>query len=169
MSSFLIEEKELTRLTEFIIMEVNKNKYTVSVLKKYVELNNPENIIYEFPEEYKPQVEVKKNNNDSKYKQSDINVIHLITNNLLKPADKLYMEYGPRKGEKKKYVAEVRPDGSLLTLNQVFKSPGGAAVAVIQDAGSNRTTVNGWVTWKTVEGKTLSDLWGIYICDQTYV
>jgi hypothetical protein len=36
----------------------------------------------------------------------------------------------------------------------------------MQDAGSDRKTVNGWTFWKTKDGKTLADLRELYISKQ---
>jgi hypothetical protein len=68
------------------------------------------------------------------------------------------MEYKPRKGSKKKYEAEILEDGSLKVLDQVYSSPSYGALAGINDAGSERKTVNGWTSWKTKSGETLADI-----------
>ena len=49
-------------------------------------------------------------------------------------------------------------DGSLQVLGRSFSSPSYAAVFGIQDAGSSRSTVNGWIAWKLENGATLADL-----------
>ena len=68
------------------------------------------------------------------------------------------MEYKPRQGNKKKYEAELLDDGSLKVLDQVYSSPSYAALAGIQDAGSERKTVNGWISWKIETGETIAEL-----------
>jgi len=69
------------------------------------------------------------------------------------------MIYKPRTGgAQKKYNAFVMGDGSLKFLDQVYSSPSYAALAGIQDAGSDRKSVNGWTSWKTEEGDTIADL-----------
>jgi len=68
------------------------------------------------------------------------------------------MIYGPRGGERKQYEAVIAPDGSLETLGRTFSAPSYAALACIQNAGSDRETVNGWTTWKDSDGRTLADL-----------
>ena len=73
------------------------------------------------------------------------------------------MDYKPRNGQKKKYKAVVLDDGSLELLGQKFSSPSYAALAGIQDAGSDRQTVNGWTSWKTEEGLTIADLRDKYL------
>ncbi len=54
--------------------------------------------------------------------------------------------------------AELLDDGSLKVLDQVYSSPSYAALAGIQDAGSERKTVNGWISWKTETGETIAEL-----------
>ena len=49
-------------------------------------------------------------------------------------------------------------DGSLNFMDQLYSSPSYAALAGIQDAGSDRKSVNGWTSWKTEEGETIADL-----------
>ncbi len=68
------------------------------------------------------------------------------------------MIYKPRNGQQKKYEAAVLEDGSLELLGQQFSSPSYAALAGIQDAGSDRKTVNGWTSWKNSSNKTLAEL-----------
>lgn len=46
----------------------------------------------------------------------------------------------------------------MTVLEKKFPSPSYAAIFCIQDAGSDRTTVNGWISWKTKAGKYLTEL-----------
>jgi hypothetical protein len=68
------------------------------------------------------------------------------------------MTYKPRNGSQKKYVSIIKSDGSLILFDQVFSSPSYAALACIQDSGSERKTVNGWTSWKTEIGAMISEL-----------
>jgi len=52
------------------------------------------------------------------------------------------MEYKPRNGDKRRYIALIFEDGSLKVLDQLFSSPSYAALGGIQDTGSERKTVN---------------------------
>jgi hypothetical protein len=148
-----------------------KNGMRIWIVSKYVELGNPVNIIYEFPEEYKPEIdteEVADNETSAKnhfvpyrIRQADrytVTVSDLLKCGALAQEDKVFMVYKPRDGQAKKYEAIILSDGSLSMLEQTFGSPSNAAIAGIQDAGSERKTVNGWTAWKTKEGKTLAEL-----------
>ncbi|MCD4843689.1 MAG: hypothetical protein K8R25_04280 [Methanosarcinales archaeon] len=68
------------------------------------------------------------------------------------------MEYKPRGGDKKIFEAYLNEDGTINVLNQDFSSPSYATLVEIQDAGSERKTVNGWTSWKNEQGQTLVDL-----------
>ena len=57
-----------------------------------------------------------------------------------------------------KYKAVVLEDGSLELIGQQFSSPSYAALAGIQNAGSERKTVNGWTSWKNLQNISLADL-----------
>lgn len=138
-------------------------KYNVKLwaISKYIDFNNNENIVYEFPEEFKPTLDTEeevKDNNIGILARYDVSIYDLIEAELLQVGEKLKMEYKPRNGNKTNYMAEVLKDGSLKVLDQVFSSPSYAALAGIQNAGSERKTVNGWTTWKVKSGKTIAEV-----------
>lgn len=139
-----------------------KYKVKLWVVSKFVELNNPSNIVFEFPEEFKPildtEEESKPNKVNTEIAQYDVELSDLLTATLLIVGEKLSMAYKPRNGQSKKYEAIVLEDGSLELLGQQFSSPSYAALAGIQDAGSDRKTVNGWTSWRNSNNKTLADL-----------
>jgi len=129
-------------------------RYNVKLwrISKYVELNNPKNVIYEFPEEFRPEFDTEEddetsisNNGISRY---DAKISDLINAGLINVGDKIIMEYKPRNGQKRKYEGEILENGSIYVLDQSFSSPSYAALAGIQNAGSDRKTVNGWTRWK---------------------
>ncbi len=131
------------------------------LINKYVEFKNQRNIIYEFPEEWKPELDTEEENKGkikTEPNRYDISISDLFEKGLLKPDEELYMEYKPRTGQKKKFVARLNDNGSLELLGQVYSSPSYAALAGIQEAGSDRKTVNGWTSWRTSKGETLADL-----------
>lgn len=133
------------------------------IVSKFVELNNPTNIVYEFPEEFKPEfdTEIKTDSvdkNSSLIIQYGVEISDLVEAEILSIGQKLYMSYKPRNGTAKNYEATILEDGSLEVLGQKFSSPSYAALAGIQDAGSDRKTVNGWTSWKNSENKTIAEL-----------
>jgi len=139
-------------------------KYNVKLwtITKYVDFNDKNSIAYEFPEEFKPildtEEEEEKEEKTGELTRYEVSVADLIENGLLISGQKLIMEYKPRHGSKKKYEAEILEDGALKVLDQIYSSPSYAALAGIQDAGSDRNTVNGWTSWKTETGETLAEI-----------
>jgi hypothetical protein len=139
-----------------------KYKVKLWVVSKFVEFNKPTNIVYEFPEEFKPELDTEEESKPQKANteiaQYDVELTDLVNANLLTIGEKLTMAYKPRNGQGKKYEAIVLEDGSLELLGQQFSSPSYAALAGIQDAGSDRKTVNGWTSWRNSQNRTLADL-----------
>jgi hypothetical protein len=139
-------------------------KYSVKLwtITKYIDFNEKENIVYEFPEEFKPTLDTEeeqvKEDNVGELTRYEVNISDLIKAELLEAGEKIKMEYKPRNGNKKSFEAEILEDGSLKVLEQVFSSPSYAALAGIQNAGSERKTVNGWTSWRTKAGKLLSEV-----------
>jgi len=139
-----------------------KYKVKLWVVNKFVEFNNPTNIVFEFPEEFKPALDTEEESKPQKANteiaQYDVELTDLVNAALLNVGEKLSMAYKPRNGQPKKYEAVVLEDGSLELLGQQFSSPSYAALAGIQDAGSDRKTVNGWTSWKNLQNSTLAEL-----------
>ncbi len=139
-----------------------KYKVKLWVVSKFVEFNKPTNIVFEFPEEFKPELDTEEESKPQKANteiaQYDVELTDLVNSSLLTVGEKLTMVYKPRNGQQKRYEATVLDDGSLELLEQQFSSPSYAALAGIQDAGSDRKTVNGWTSWKNNKNKTLADL-----------
>ncbi|MCD6175001.1 MAG: hypothetical protein J7K65_04435 [Planctomycetes bacterium] len=145
--------------------ETLRNDVKLWLVKKYVEFGIPENIAYEIPEEYRPVLDTieEKNEPKSGITYYDVSLADLIEADLLNEGDELVMDYKPRGGSHKKYRAIVTENGNLNVLGKKFKSPSYAAIFGINDAGSNRKTVNGWTSWKNRNGKLLSDLRSDYL------
>jgi len=139
-----------------------KYKVKLWVVSKFVEFKNPTNIVFEFPEEFKPELDTEEESKpqkpNAKIAQYDVELSDLITGGLLAVGEIISMAYKPRNGQPKRYEAIILEDGSLEVLGQSFSSPSYAALAGIQDAGSDRKTVNGWTSWKNSKNKTLAEL-----------
>ena len=88
----------------------------------------------------------------------DVSIADLLQSQLLTAGQSLHMFYGPRGGERKRYVGTILVDGSIETLGKSFSAPSYAALACIQSAGSGRETVNGWTSWRDDREQTLADL-----------
>lgn len=137
-------------------------------IRKYVEFPDQANIVYEIPEEYRPDFDTteKPETGTSGIARYDVMLSDLINMNFLADGEQLFMSYKPRDGERKQYTATIQSNGSIRVLDKTFSSPSYAAIYGIQDAGSNRRTVNGWTSWKNSEEKTLADLREEYLKSQ---
>lgn len=136
------------------------------IVRKHVELGNPNNVIYEIPEEYRPVLDTKEMEESAargSIASYDISVQDLIEAGLLVPGGKLYMSYKPKSTQERTYEVVIEDNGSLRADDQSFNSPSYAAIYYINKAGSPRKTQNGWTSWKTEEGIFLSDLRDRYL------
>ncbi|TWU42932.1 hypothetical protein Q31b_19650 [Novipirellula aureliae] len=130
------------------------------IVQKYVEFNNPNNVVYEIPEEFRPVFYASPDEPErtARVARYDVSVSDLIESNLISVGQRLVMKYKPRNGDQKSYEAIVLEDGSLEVLGRTFSAPSYAALFCIQDAGSPRSTVNGWTAWRLDNGSTLADI-----------
>jgi len=129
------------------------------LIRKYVEFDNPQNIAYEIPEEFRPAIiTTRDKTSDSSIAQYDVSINDLIDAKVLSAGQRLIMPYKPRNGEQKQYEAIVLESGELEVMGRRFAAPSYAALFGIQDAGSSRSTVNGWRVWRVDSGESLADL-----------
>jgi hypothetical protein len=102
-------------------------KVKLWIVNKFVELSNQKNVVYEFPEEFKPALDTEEEiipqTENSEIRQYDLEIMDLITSGLLKVTDTLIMSYKPRTGQQKRYEAIILEDGSLGVLGRTFSSP----------------------------------------------
>lgn len=145
--------------------ETLKSEVRLWLVRKLVEFGNPQNVMYEVPEEYAPVIDTSPNSPKSGNKVYGVSVGDLMDARLVHEGEKLYMSYKPQGGENKLYEATVLEDGSLEVLGTKFSAPSYAALECLQDAGSNRETVNGWRSWKNTSGKFLYDLRAEFLDD----
>ena len=139
--------------------ETVKNEVRLWLVKKYTQLGNPHLVAYDIPDDYKPFIDTSK----LMSKSNEVSLFDLIESRIIATGDQLIFRYKPRGGEQKVYKAVLDKDGTLNVLNQNFKSLSYAALACIHNAGSKRTTINGWTSWKTFDNKSLADLRSQYL------
>lgn len=145
-------------------------KYDVRlwIVKKYSQFGAPEVVAYDIPEEYRPVFDTTERDDQPKsgIRTYDVSLMDLINVGFLADGDDLFLSYQPRGGKRKKYTGVLSADGSITVLGQNYSSLSYAALACIQDAGSNRTTENGWKRWKTKDGELLSTVRSQYLRDK---
>jgi Restriction Enzyme Adenine Methylase Associated len=133
-------------------------------IRKLVDFDNPSQIAYEIPDEFTPSVDTAPDGDGkSKYTVYEVTLVDLIGAGLLHAGQELSMKYKPRGGEQRIYHSIVSEDGSIEFMGQIYSSPSYAAIRGINDAGSNRKTVNGWTSWVVADGRTLADLRSVFL------
>jgi hypothetical protein len=137
------------------------------IVRKYVEFGHSENVMYEIPEEFQPVLDTADDphTNESGVTRYDVSIADLIDAGILDVGEKLTMPYKPRNGIPQSYEARILDGGSLEVLGKAFSSPSYAALHAVQNAGSTRTTINGWAAWRTKDGSFLSDVREKYLHD----
>lgn len=89
------------------------------------------------------------------------NLLELVVKaGFLSDGEKVYMEYGLKGTKKKRFEGIVHING--IEVNGVISSPSISSLRCIQEVSPTRTTNNGWVTWKTMDGKVINDKWEKY-------
>lgn len=135
------------------------------IVRKYVEFGRPENVVFEIPEEFSPVAILGQSaeETNSEYARYDVTIADLLEAKLLEVGQTLTMPYKRRSGEPRRYEATIAQDGAIELLGNRFPSPSYAALFAIQDAGSSRKTVNGWISWRTPAGELLSSVRDRYL------
>lgn len=129
------------------------------LIQKYTQFDDPQHIAYEIPDEFKPAAISSEHAEEStQVTRYNISICDLVEADYLACGQILLMPYKPRKGEQRQYEAVVLETGELEVMGRRFSAPSYAALFGIQDAGSSRSTVNGWTAWRTESGKTLAEL-----------
>lgn len=141
-----------------------KSDVKLWLVKKYAEFRDDSNVIYEVPEEYRPALDTKEEKErEGGRAQYDVTVLDLIDAGLVSVGEELVMSYKPSDGDRREYHATIEEDGALSVLGKSFSAPSYAALHGIQDAGSHRTAVNGWRSWKNRAGLALREIRDEYL------
>jgi hypothetical protein len=144
--------------------ETLKNDVRLWIVKKYSQFGAPEFIAYAIPEEYQPVLDTTRNDQPkSGIRTYDVSLEDLVNAGFLPEDSEFKLTYKPRGGKSKTYKGILSGDGNVAVLGQNYSSLSYAALACIQDAGSNRTTINGWISWKSKDEKTLSAIRSEYL------
>jgi len=148
--------------------ETLKNDVRLWIVRKYSLFGDQKVVAYDIPEEYRPALDTADRATPSKsgIRTFDVSLGDLVSSGLLNEGDTLVHAYKPRGGKKQTFKGVLGSDGSISVLDQSFSSVSYAALACIQAAGSERTTVNGWTSWRTAEGKLLSQVRDEYLAQK---
>jgi len=129
-----------------------KVEVIVWLVEKYVDING--NVLFSIPEK---EIEIEINFNDDKEKTTGDILSQVINKGLLTIGQELYFEYGPKGKTKTKFIGIVRKNG--IEVDGEISSVSVSSLRCIQKISPSRTTSNGWVVWKTKDGKLINELY----------
>ncbi|WP_461246182.1 hypothetical protein [Treponema sp. R6D11] len=129
-----------------------KVEVIVWLVEKYVDING--NVLFSIPEkEIEPEID---SSDDNEKITGDI-LSQVINKGLLTIGQELYFEYGPKGKTKTKFIGIVRKNG--IEVDGEISSVSVSSLRCIQKISPSRTTSNGWVVWKTKDGKLINELY----------
>jgi len=126
-----------------------KVEVIVWLVEKYVDING--NILFSIPEK---EVEIEIGTQRKEIKGDWLTLV--IDNGLLSIGQMLFFEYGPRGKSKTKFCGIVRKNG--IEVDGEISSVSVSSLRCIQKVNPTRTSSNGWVVWKTEDGKLINEL-----------
>ncbi|RYG22463.1 MAG: hypothetical protein EOO01_45240 [Chitinophagaceae bacterium] len=97
-------------------------RYSVKlwIIRKFVDFNDSSNIVYEFPEEFKPELDTEEESEpkptNKRIAKYDVELLDLMEVGLINIGDKIFMQYKPKNGMQKRYEALVLDDGSKMLV-----------------------------------------------------
>jgi hypothetical protein len=137
-----------------------RNTVKIWVIEKYALVGNSGQVLYSIPDENLPTITTGTSQGagpptmtttGSQPFQELLNAFPSLEGQYV------FMTYGPRGKLKQTFQGAIKKEGVEVD-NKVY-SPSYAAVYCMQKAGSPRKTANGWIMWKTKEGKFLNGLY----------
>jgi hypothetical protein len=137
-----------------------KNDVKIWVIEKYVPVKGAGAVLYSIPDENLPTISTSPaagtgfptvTTTGSQPYQELLNAFPELEGN------EVSLQYGPKGKPKQTFHGTVKKEG--IEVDGKVYSPSYAAVYCIQKAGSPRKTANGWLMWKTKEGKFLNELY----------
>jgi hypothetical protein len=131
-----------------------KVEVIVWLVEKYVDING--NVLFSIPEK-EIEIETEIDSNDDNVKITGDILSQVINKGLLKIGQELYFEYGPKGKPKTKFIGIVRKNG--IEVDGEISSVSVSSLRCIQKISPSRTTSNGWVVWKTKDGKLINELY----------
>jgi hypothetical protein len=131
-----------------------KVEVIVWLVEKYVDING--NVLFSIPEK-EIDIETETDSNDDNEKITGNFLSQVINKGLLTIGQELYFEYGPKGKPKTKFIGIVRKNG--IEVDGEISSVSVSSLRCIQKISPSRTTSNGWVVWKTKDGKLINELY----------
>lgn len=124
------------------------------LVEKYSDLQG--NILYHIPD---IEERLSGEENGLSYTEEELRSGNLLEKvvkaGFLREGQRVYMEYGKKGQPKTHFDGIIRVDG--IEVDGTVSSPSISSLRCIQSVNPERTTSNGWVTWKTEDGKLIDE------------
>lgn len=137
-------------------LEVWAKKFNVQIqhIEKYMNSNGE--VLYDFPD-----LELTQEKESLKTMNKSNALYEIVKAGLLNVGDIVHFDYGPKGKPKTHFEGKICSDG--IDVDGVVSSASVSALRCIQQISASRTTTNGWVTWKTADGKFLEEKWNAFL------
>jgi hypothetical protein len=119
-------------------------------IEKY--MNGKGEVLYDFP-----GLELAQEKESLKTTDKSNALYEIVKAGLLNVGDVVHFDYGPKGKSKTHFEGKICSDG--IEVDGIVSSASVSALRCIQQISPSRTTTNGWVTWKTADGKFLEEKW----------
>lgn len=119
-------------------------------IEKY--MNGKGEELYDFPD-----LELTQEKESLKTMNKSNALYEIVKAGLLNVGDIVHFDYGPKGKSKTHFEGKICSDG--IEVDGVVSSASISALRCIQQISTSRTTTNGWLTWKTADGKFLEEKW----------
>ena len=119
-------------------------------IEKY--MNGKGEVLYDFPD-----LELTQEKESLKTTDKSNALYEIVKAGLLNVGDIVHFDYGPKGKPKTHFEGKICSDG--IEVGGIVSSASVSALRCIQQISPLRTTTNGWVTWKTADGKFLEEKW----------
>ena len=129
-----------------------KVEVIVWLVEKYVDING--NVLFSIPDK---EIGTETSSNDDNTKITGDILSQVISKGFLTVGQELYFEYGPKGKTKTKFTGVVQKNG--IDVDGEISSVSVSSLRCIQKISPSRTTSNGWVVWKTKDGKLINELY----------
>jgi hypothetical protein len=135
-----------------------RNSAKVWTLGKYVSASDPKQVLYSLPDETLPTLATVSTQDGNKITVTRSHAYQkLMASGLLPEGTVLTMDYGPRGNPRQTFKGIVRQDG--IEVDGKVYSPSAAAGYCMQQVIGAARSANGWVWWKTPDGKTIDEIY----------
>jgi hypothetical protein len=136
-----------------------RNSAKVWVLGKYVSASDPKHVLYSLPDEALPTMATVSTQDGSKITVSRSQLYQkLLSSGLMPEGTVLTMDYGPRGKPRRTFRGIVRKNG-IEVEGRMYSSPSAAAAFCMEQVSGTTRSANGWVWWKTPNGKTIDQVY----------